>query len=207
MPRLRCKTNPKQLHAEQEVDFEEEVAKYKRDIDKDIQALKNQEYRELQWIKDILGTEKISDNQPEQAPKSQPQTSASSSGWEKPISDTKAVQISDYIPTREEEQAYHSEEDARGVSRQATSQTTAVSSALQRNNNTQAEVTDDSKGEDISPAWEYSWDDDRHDPVPTPEENSGDFWETWLEEISQLPVSGYHTFDDLLKSPYYINQM
>ena len=41
MPRLRCKTNPKQLQAEQEVDFEEEVAKYKRDIDKDIQPSKN----------------------------------------------------------------------------------------------------------------------------------------------------------------------
>ena len=72
MPRLRCKTNPKQLQAEQEVDFEEEVAKYKRDIDKDIQTLKKQEYREPQWIKDILGTEKISDNQPEQASESRP---------------------------------------------------------------------------------------------------------------------------------------
>ena len=40
IPRLRCKTNPKQIQAEQEVDFEEEVAKFKKDIHKDIQNLK-----------------------------------------------------------------------------------------------------------------------------------------------------------------------
>ena len=43
--------------------------------------------------------------------------------------------------------------------------------------------------------------------APTPEEDSGGFWEAWLEEISQLPVPGYQPFDDLLRSPYYINQM
>ena len=166
-PRLRCKTNPKQLQAEQEVDFEEEVAKYKRDIDKDIQTLKKI-YREPQWIKDILDTEKISDNQPEQAPGSRPTRSSSSSSWEQPIPDTQALEISDYIMTRDEERAFFSE------------------------------------GEELSQAWEVTY--STHEQHTIPEESPGDYWETWLEEINQLPMLGYQPFDDLLRSPYYMNQ-
>ena len=107
MPRLYQKTHPKQIGVNEEVDFEEEVAKYQRDINKDIQSLRRQEYHEPQWIKDILGTENTSVSSPEEATASRPNISSSSSSWEKPISDSQAVQISDYILTREEEQAYH----------------------------------------------------------------------------------------------------
>ena len=206
---MRCKTNPKQLQAEQEVDFEEEVAKYKRDINEDIQSFKRQEYREPQWIKDVLGSEAKSDNKLEETSGSRPNTSPSSSSWEQPISDSQAVQISDYILTGEEEQDFLSQENACEDSGQTTLHRTDEGTAkISQTLNTQAEETVNSDEEDTSPAWEQGWEIDTSPTYePIPEENSGDFWETWLEEISQLPAPGYQPSDDLLRSPYYINQM
>ena len=99
LPRLSRKTNPKQIEAEQ-VDFEEEVARYKRDIAKDIQQLKQQAYKEPAWITKIVDRDRKQDQQ------SGPRPSASSSSWEQPISDTQAVELSNFLLTSEEEQAF-----------------------------------------------------------------------------------------------------
>ena len=61
-----------------------------------------------------------------------------------------------------------------------------------------------SEGEESAPAWEVTY--STHEQHSIPEENPGDYWETWLEEINQLPMLGYQPFDDLLRSPYYMNQ-
>ena len=127
-----------------------------------------------------------------------PRQSSSSSSWEQPISDTQAVEISDYIMTHEEEQAFFSDEEACADSRQKIRR----DEALQQSDTT----INDPEGEEISPSWEHAWHNDMQQPAALPEENSGDFWETWLEEIKQLPRSGYKPFDDLLKSPHYNNQ-
>ena len=55
MPRLRQKTDPKEMGNSTEVDFEEEVAKYKRDIQKDIEAYKKQEYIAPKWKEEAMG--------------------------------------------------------------------------------------------------------------------------------------------------------
>ena len=55
MPGLRQKTDPKAIGNSGEVDFEEEVAKYKSDIQKDIEAYKKQEYIAPKWIEEANG--------------------------------------------------------------------------------------------------------------------------------------------------------
>ena len=101
LPRLTKKTNPKQLEAEQ-VDFEEEVARYKRDIAADIQQLKQQEYKEPAWIRKIINQEA---NRASDMPRPN-RSSSSSAHWEQPISDTQAVELSNYLLTAEEEQDF-----------------------------------------------------------------------------------------------------
>ena len=95
-----------QLGASAEVDFEEEVAKYKKDIKEDIQKYKKQEFVAPKWIKEALyphGNEETESNHRH--------TGASSSSWEGPITDSQAVHISDYILTEQEEQAYFSADE------------------------------------------------------------------------------------------------
>ena len=120
------------------------------------------------------------------------------------------MKISDYILTREEEQAYLAEEEVREDSGHNTSPTneqeTRAESSLALN--TQEEANAASEGEDTPPAWEQIWgQNDGLHRDPSPEDTSGYFWELRLAEISQLPAPGYQPFDDLLKSPYYTNQM
>ena len=218
LPRLRCKTNPKQIKAEQEVDFEEEVAKYKRDIAKDIQNLKNQAYKEPQWIKEILSKEQEHKGQQQV----EQQQSSSASSWEQPISDTQAVEISDYIMTNEEEHAFFSDHEDSANSCQANDRDTSsqpnqqYSQQLSEENadeddramsshadqHTQQPSEENTWSEEAPPSWEQHWETDTQQPA-TQVEDSFD-WEAWLDEIKELPAQGYKPFDDLLKSPHYM---
>ena len=121
LPRLHRKTNPKQIEAEQ-VDFEEEAARYKSDIAKDIQQLKQQSYKEPAWITKII------DRDMKQAQRTGPRPSTSSSSWEQPISDTQAVELSNYILTSEEEQAFFTGEDC-AINSQASKQDAQIEDA------------------------------------------------------------------------------
>ena len=107
MPRLVCKTNPKQVQAAQEVDFEEEIANYKRDIEKDIRSLKAQTYHEPQWIKEALRGER----EPSGADTRAHSNSASSSSWEQPLTDSQAVNLNNYILTSEEASEFFAERE------------------------------------------------------------------------------------------------
>ena len=176
LPRLICKTSPKQIEAEH-VDFEEEVAKYKRDIAKDIQHLKNQAYKEPDWIKNILSKDREQNQQ-----QARQQQSSSSSSWEQPISETQAVEISDYIMTHAEEQAFLSDEDDRAMSSHADQQ------------DTQQQSEENAWSEEAPPSWEQHWENDTQQPA-TQVEDSFD-WEAWLDEIKQLPMQGSKPFDD-----------
>ena len=178
LPRLRCKTSPKQIEAEQ-VDFEEEVARFKRDIAKDIQHLEQQAYKEPAWITKILDKEKQQESQ-----QARQRPSSSSSSWEQPMSDTQAVEISNFIMTTAEEQAFFAGDDC------------AMSS--QDNNTSDAQI----ESEEAPPSWEQHWELETQQPA-TQVADSFD-WEAWLAEISELPVQGYRPFDDLLKSPHYM---
>ena len=100
LPRLTKKTNPKQIEAEQ-VDFEEEVAKFKQDIASDIQHLRQQAYKEPAWIKKIrIQEQKATKNIPKQS------TSSSSRDWDQPISDSQAIELSKHLLTEAEAQEF-----------------------------------------------------------------------------------------------------
>ena len=178
LPRLICKTSPKQVEAEQ-VDFEEEVARYKRDIAKDIQDLKQQAYREPAWITKILDKEEKKGKPARQTP------SSSSSRWEQPISDTQAVDISNFIMTSAEEQTFFDDEDC-----DTSSQTQSREANLDN---------------EEAPSWELNWDVGRQDSQQPEIPVDNYDWEAWLAEIQELPVPGYKPFDDLLKAPRYAN--
>ena len=123
MPRLRQKTHPMAIGASKEVDFEQEVARYKHDIQRDIEKYKKQDYIAPKWIEEALGA------QPQTAANNETRTEgASSSSWEKPITDSQAVEMSDYLLTEQEAQEYLSE-----------------------NNDSDPEQPD------IGPAWEHMW--------------------------------------------------
>ena len=198
LPRLTKKTSPKQLEAEQ-VDFEEEVAKYKKDIAKDIQMLKTQEYKAPSWVKKIMAKE---DNMQKKEAQS---TSSSSTHWEKPISDTQAVEISDFIMTTAEEQAFFQDDGGETGSAGETATSAAqiqneealATEPQQRHGSPTTEV-----GEEDAPSWERHWEVDEQ-PAET---TIDDFdWEAWLEDIKPTFRPGYKPFDDLLKSPHYQN--
>ena len=131
----------------------------------------------------------------EQKPRQQakPKQSSSSSSWEQPISDTQAVEISDYIMTHEEEQAFFSDEDD-----------SANSSQPNRQDTLQQREENAPEGEEAPPSWEQAWHDDVQQPSAIAEDTF--HWVAWLDEIKQLPIQGYKPFDDLLKSPHYMNQ-
>ena len=58
-------------------DFEEEVAKYKQDIQEDIEKYKNQEYVGPKWIKEVLDPQNHEDIE-----SNMHQTGSTSSSWE-----------------------------------------------------------------------------------------------------------------------------
>ena len=99
--------------------------------------------------------------------------------------------------THEEEQAFFSNEEDCAKSSQSNRQDT-----LQQSDTTRA--TNEPEGEEVAPSWEHAWHNDTQQPSVIPEDNFD--WEEWLDEIKQLPIPGYKPFDDLLKSPHYINQ-
>ena len=138
LPRLTKKTSPKQVEAEQ-VDFEEEVARYKSDIAKDIQMLKKQEYKAPSWVTKIVDSEKK-----EQRQQVQP-TGSSSSKCEVQLSDSQAIEISDYIMTNEEEQLFFQEDD--------NGDTVASTGHTQEDPMTEM-------GNDDAPSWEHHWEAD-----------------------------------------------
>ena len=78
MPRLRQKTRPMQIGASEGVDSEEEVAKYKKDIQKDIENYNKQIYVAPPWVKEVLGDPHSN----EDAESNHRQTGAASSSWE-----------------------------------------------------------------------------------------------------------------------------
>ena len=100
------------------------------------------------------------------------------------MSDTQAVEISNFIMTSAEEQAFFDGEDC------------ATSSQ-----NQSSEAHQDC---DEAPAWEHQWEMGNQDTQQqeTQVEDSFD-WEAWLAEIQELPVPDYKPFDDLLKAPHY----
>ena len=107
MPRLYQKTHPRQIGANEEVDFEEEFAAYKEGIIKDIDKYKKQEYVAPSWVTDALGDGSGAAN----SATSMHHTGASSSSWEGPISNTQAVALSDHLLTVQEEAAFFSDEE------------------------------------------------------------------------------------------------
>ena len=180
LPRLTRKTSPKQVEAEQ-VDFEEEVARYKNDIAKDIQILKKQEYKAPSWVTSIIEREGKEQRQQVQS------SSSSSSKWEAQLSDSQAIEISDYIMTKDEEQQFFQEDDNNNGGTAATAELTQEGPT--------------SEVENEEPSWEHHWEADAQ-PAASPTVDPFD-WEAWLEDIKPSPCPGYQPFDDLLKSPYY----
>ena len=163
MPRLRQKTHPKNIGTSVEVDFEEEIRKYKQDIKKDIEQYKKQEYVAIRWIKETLGH---ADDAEEVAKVA---TSASSSSWERPLTDSQAIELSDYILNDQEAQAYFSDE-----------------------------AEDDLEYFEQGPSWEHMWFQGREsldyprNLRPYGPEAYGAFWESWLEEVIAPPPADYY---------------
>ena len=56
--------------------------------------------------------------------------------------------------------------------------------------------------EEAPPSWEQHWEMETQQPAT--QVVDGFDWEAWLDEIKELPVQGYRPFDDLLKSPHYM---
>ena len=110
MPRLYQKTHPKQIGANEEVDFDEEVAAYKEGIIKDIDKYKKQNYVAPSWVAEALGGDTGATN----SATTRQHTGASSSSWEGPISDTQAIAISDHLLTEQEEAAFFSDDEQQG---------------------------------------------------------------------------------------------
>ena len=99
-PRLCKKTSPASIGESKQVDFEEEVKKYKQDIKEDIEQYKKQPYVEPSWVKKALGQKQTEARG----------ASSSSSSWERPLTDSQAVELSDYLLTEQEAQACNCEE-------------------------------------------------------------------------------------------------
>ena len=208
LPRLSKKTNPEQIEAEQ-VDFEEEVARFKSDIAKDIQQLKQQAYKEPAWIT------KINKKEAQQNPQAGQRSSASSSSWEQPISDTQAVELSNFIMTTEEEQNFFAEDEY------ATNSHTIDGDISHQPNQADAQPAD----EETSPGWEQHWTagnlDTRlpHNPAIgkiwckdsitdtwyyAPQfphfaaADSGDpDWQSWLAEVTAMPPPDYYYLENI----------
>ena len=195
LPRLTRKTSPKQVEAEQ-VDFEEEVARYKRDIAKDIQTLKGQEFKAPAWVTAIIDKgEKV------QCEKLQ-SSSSSSSRWEGSISDTQAVDLSDFIMTTEEERAFFQEDgEDIGLDNETVPTTAQSPDETHDGSDGHCEASTTPVEQHDAPSWEHSW---VADAQPAETTNHDTFnWEAWLEDIKPIPRPGYQPFDDLLKSPHY----
>ena len=189
LPRLMCKTHPRQIQAAQEVDFEEEVARYKNDIKKDIRHLKSQSYHEPAWVKAVLRNEQ-GDLDPQET-----NNTSSSSSWEQPLTDSQAIHISDYILTREEELQFMSEEED-GNDHQEQGNAPAWEQAWE---NDRPQATHDYSNELWYPGPVSGWPIDlRH----YGDDADDEYWSRWLAEVS-LPTSrtGYQPFDDLLRHP------
>ena len=107
----------------------------------------------------------------EESNKDEQAKSAASSSWEKPFTDTQAVEMSDYLLTEREAQAFLSEdEETPGTPEQA----------------------------EAGPAWEHMWF-AGYDSGRFPRnlqlygpEAYGAYWEKWLEELSLPPPPGYY---------------
>ena len=99
-PRLCRKTNISNVVTSEQVDFENEIRKYKEDIAEDIQHYKNQPYIEPAWVKAAIG----------QAHVAAGASSSSSSSWERPLTDSQAVELSDMLLTEQETREFLSDE-------------------------------------------------------------------------------------------------
>ena len=144
-PRLCKKTNISNVVSSEQVDFENEIRKYKEDIEEDIQQYKSQPYIEPAWIKAAIGQE----NAPTGA------NSSSSSSWERPLTDTQAVELSDVLLTEQETREFLSEESEE-----------ETGPAWE-----QADFTNKA-------SYEYP-----HNLLPYGPEAYGAFWEQWLDEL------------------------
>ena len=190
LPRLTKKTNPKQLEAEQ-VDFEEEVAKYKSDIAADIQQLKQQEYREPAWIKKIINQEQ---NRSSDMPRPN-NSSSSSSNLEEPITDSQAIELSNYLLTTEEEQEF--------LATQEGSQTTDQDVTQESEEAPLSWETNGYIGRDYTQTGNWHWDVISNTwyygpqfPYSTQADNDPD-WATWLAEVTTLPPRDYYYLETI----------
>ena len=191
LPRLTKKTNPKQIEAEQ-VDFEEEVAKFKQNIASDIQQLRQQAYKEPAWIKKIMSQEqKATKNKP------RPSASSSSSNWEQPISDSQAMELSRYLLTEAEEHEFlASQEDNQ----------TAQDDIIVTQESEEAPLSCETHGEvgrhythtelwhkdPITDTWFYG----PQFPYATQVDNDPE-WETWLAAVTTSPPHDYYYLETI----------
>ena len=101
LTRLNRKTNPKALGVRDTVDFESEIRAYKEGIEADIETYKGGDFIAPDWVKEAIEeVQHMKQIKPEDqviaisAPRSK-HAASSSSSWERPISDSQAVSISD----------------------------------------------------------------------------------------------------------------
>ena len=144
-PRLLKKTNINNVVSSEQVDFEEEIRKYKEDIEEDIQQYKSQPYIEPAWVKAAIGQQNATTGA----------TSSSSSSWERPLTDSQAVELSDILLTEQEIREFLSEE-SEAETGPAWEQPDFINKA----------------------SYEYP-----HNLQPYGPEAYGAFWEQWLDEL------------------------
>ena len=170
------------------MDFEEEVAKFKQNIASDIQQLKQQAYKEPAWIKKI-----ISQDQKATRDRLRPSASSSSSShWAQQISDSQAIEPSNYLLTAAEEQEF--------LSTQEGSQTGQADHAAPQESE-EAPLSWETHGklgrdytqtenwhkDPITDTWYYG----PQFPHATQADNDPD-WATWLAEVTTLPPHDYY---------------
>ena len=152
-PRLCRKTNIKDVEKKAQVDFEEEIKRYKEDIEEDIQQYKSQPYVEPEWVRAAIGEE------------SKPgANSSSSSSWEKPLTDSQAVELSDMLLTEQETKEFLSDESDIDT----------------------GPAWEQSDFKDMK-SYEYPYDLQPYGP-----EAYGAFWEQWLDELAAPTPHDYY---------------
>ena len=154
-PRLSKKTSAKAIEEQAQVDFEDEIRKYKEDIADDIHQYKNQPYCAPEWVRaEVEAVSKTG------------ASSSSSSSWEAPLSDSQAVNISDFLLNEQETREFLAQDEESD---------TIEGPAWEHNDFI------DKK------SYEYPYNLQPYGP-----EAYGAFWEQWLEELTAPTPHDYY---------------